>query len=76
MVFTEQEQRTVQAVFSSLLEMRYSELNRFLGSITIDEMSRIYWKMYHELYCKRHGIKYEDMTDSDFEQEYREIWES
>ena len=66
MVFTEKEQNTVLAVFSSLVCKSDRELNTFLGSITIGEMKRLYWKLHYEPYCENHGIKYEDMTEEDF----------
>ena len=35
---TEGETRTVLAVFNELTRMKYSELNKFLGSVTIEDM--------------------------------------
>lgn len=48
MNLTEKEMRTVIAVFEELVKMPYSELNKFLGSITIEEMQALYLKMYSE----------------------------
>lgn len=67
---TEREKRTVLSVFEALTKMRYSELNTFLGSVTIREMSELYSKLKYEDYCKEHGIKYEDMTADDFADAY------
>ena len=72
MVFTYEEQRTVQAVFESLVLMGDRKLNTFLGTITIDEMKKIYSKLHYAPYCEKHGIAYEDMTDEDFEAAYFE----
>lgn len=38
MKLTANEKRTVKAVFGELLKKPYSELNCFLGSLTIEEM--------------------------------------
>ena len=67
MTLTANEKRTVIAVFDELTKMPYGQLNTFLGSITINEMHELYRKMRYEDYCEKHGIRYEDMTDDDFE---------
>lgn len=72
MNLTTNEKRTILAVFDELLRKPYSELNTFLGSLTIEEMQKLYGKLRHEGYCERHGIRYEDMTEEDFEQAYLE----
>ena len=69
---TEAEKRTVLAVFGELLKKPYGELNTFLGSLTIEEMQKLYSKLKYEPFCLRHGIKYEDMTEEDFIQAYDE----
>lgn len=69
---TDNEKRTVLAVFGELLKKPYDELNTFLGSLTIEEMQRLYHRLKYEPYCDRHGIKYEDMTEDDFIQAYDE----
>lgn len=66
MRLTANEKRTVKAIFGELLKKRYSELNCFLGSITIEEMQKLYSKLRYEQYCDEHGISYEDMTEDDF----------
>ena len=66
MKLTANEKRTVKAVFGELLKKRYSELNCFLGSLTIEEMQKLYSKLRYEQYCDDHCIKYEDMTEDDF----------
>lgn len=67
MTLTANEKRTVLAVFGELKRMRYSELNTFLGSMTIKDMYTLYSKLEHEDYCNRRGILFEDMTEEDFE---------
>lgn len=69
---TNEEKRTVMAVFDSILKLRYEEMNRFLGSMTIKEMQEMYNKMKYEGYCEAHGIKYEDMDEEDFVDAYME----
>ena len=66
MKLTANEKRTVKAVFGELLKKPYSELNFFLGSITIEEMQKLYSKLRYEQYCDARGIKYDDMTEDDF----------
>ena len=63
---TDQEKRTVRAVFNELLKKPYAELNTFLGSLTIKEMQKLYSKLKYEDYCKDHEITYEEMTEDDF----------
>ena len=69
---TKQEKNVVMAVFSTLLEKSYSELNTFMGSITIQEMKNLYNCLKYEDYCQRHNVSYEDMTEDDFMQAYEE----
>lgn len=71
-MMTKEEQRTVLAVFEELVKMPYSDLNKFLGSTTIQEMAELYNKLRYADYCEEHGIEYEEMTDEDFEQYYNE----
>lgn len=66
MTLTKEEKRTVLAVFDELAKMKYSDLNTFLGSITIKEMMALRQKLEYEEYCENHGIRYEDMTEDDF----------
>ena len=66
MELTSDEKRTVKAVFSELLKKPYSELNCFIGSLTIKEMQKLYSKLRYEEYCDERGINYEDMTEDDF----------
>ena len=66
MKLTADEKRTVRAVFAELLKKPYSELNCYLGSLTIEEMQKLYSKLRYEEYCDERGIKYDDMTDDDF----------
>lgn len=76
MKFTEQEQRTILAVLDGVLQLPYREQNKIIGSLTIEDASRLYSKMKYTPYCERHGIAYEDMTEEDFEDAYREEWDS
>ena len=66
MKLTANEKRTVKAVFRELLKKPYSELNCFIGSLTIEEMQKLYSKLRYEQYCEDHGIKYEYMTEDDY----------
>lgn len=76
MTFTDKEQRTIFAVVSALAHLPWKEQNKIIGSATITELSMLYSKIKFAPYCERHGIRYEDMTDSDFEDAYREEWEA
>lgn len=75
MNLTANEKRTVRAVFGELVKMRYADLNKVIGSSTIDEMHKLYSKLENEEYCDRHGITYEEMTDDDFINAYFEKYE-
>lgn len=66
MELTAKEKRIVKAVFGELLKKPYSELNCYLGSLTIKEMQKLYAKLRYEQYCDDRGINYEDMTEDDF----------
>lgn len=66
MKLTKNEKSTIKAVFRELLKKPYSELNCFLGSITIKEMQTLYSKLRYEEYCDNNGITYEEMTENDF----------
>lgn len=76
MKFTEQEQRTILAVLDGVLQLQYKEKNNIIGSLTIPEAERLYCKMRYAPYCERHGIEYEDMTEEDYEDAWREEWDS
>ena len=69
---TNDEKKIVKAVFFDLLCKPYSELNTFIGSLTIEGMQKLYRKLKYEDYCDRHNIRYEDMTEDDFIQAYEE----
>ena len=66
MTLTANEKRTVLAVFDELGKKSYSELNTFLGSVTIREMQELCQKLRYEEYCDQRGITYEEMTEDDF----------
>ena len=67
---TGKEKAIVMAVFGTLIEEHdFTELNAApfqFGSITIEEMTNLYYKLKYEDFCTRHGIKYEEMTDEDY----------
>ena len=75
MKFTEEEMRTIKAVFDELHKMPFSDLNKVWGSMTCEEIGRLANKLYYNDYCERHGITYEDMTEGDFIDAYRERYE-
>lgn len=67
---TEQEKRTIRAVLGEVLSM--SNINSFLGSITIEEASALYHKLKYEWYSDKYGVPYEEMTEADFIRAYSE----
>ena len=73
MELSNKEIRTIKAVLNDLvMNFSDSELNKFMGSITIEEMKKLERKLYYMDYCEEHGIAYEDMTEDDFIREYEE----
>lgn len=62
---TEQEKKLVRVVFHELRKLPYDKLNTILGSETIERMVRLSDKLNCEDFCKRKGIRYEDMTEAD-----------
>lgn len=71
-ILTERETRLIQGVLAELCRKPYSELNTVFGSVTITEMQTLLSKLDCKPYCDRHGIRFEDMTDADFEAAYYE----
>ncbi len=69
---TDKEKRTVMAVFGELVKMEHGKLNTILGSVTIEEMYKMYENLRCEDYRKRHNIRPEDWTDADYEDAYNE----
>ena len=67
MTLSKEEKRTVRAVFGELMMKSDRELNTFLGSITIEEMKKLYYKLKYEDFCEKRGITYEQMTPEDYE---------
>lgn len=65
--YSEEDMDTMRAVLESVMYKPYSELNSFMGSETIQRASTLRNKMEHEEYCEKRGMKYEDMTEEDFE---------
>lgn len=63
MTLTENEKRTVMAVFWDC--MCRKDLSYWMGSITQTEMSKLYHKLKYEDYCTAHHIAYEEMTEDD-----------
>lgn len=70
MKLTEREKNLVKGVFGELLSMQN---NGFLGSVTIEEMQKLYNKIRYEGYCKRRGITFEEMTEEDTFMAYEEL---
>lgn len=64
------DKEVMAAVLDALFEsgLRYEDLNKFMGSVTIKEAHELHLKMKYADYCKRNGLKsYKQMTDEDFE---------
>lgn len=64
------EKEVMTAVLHALFEsgLRYEDLNKFMGSLTIEEAHELYLKLKYSDYCKRNRINgYKNMTDEDFE---------
>lgn len=73
MELTNREVKTLKAVLYDLVTtFTDDEMNKFMGSETIKEMKALQQKLYYSDYCEEHGIRYEDMTEDDFMQEYEE----
>lgn len=73
MELTNREVKTLKAVLYDLvITFTDEEMNKFMGSETIKEMKALQQKLYYSDYCEEHGIRYEDMTEDDFMQEYEE----
>lgn len=71
--FTERELNVIQHVMAESL---YSEARKNWGSETIKYMMEIHNKLRMRDYCERHNVKYEDLTDEDYEAEYYERYEA
>lgn len=72
---TEEDKLLMLDVLNEVFQM--SDIRFHFGNITIQKIAELKCKLAHEGFCKRHGIeRWEDMTDLDYEQEYREKWES
>lgn len=69
---TKAEKRTVQAVFLEMLRLPHAKLNSIVGSVTIEEMRKLYSKLCYEDFCERHNMEYADMTEEDFIQAWLE----
>ena len=64
---TDRDKRLVLTVFHELDKLPYRQLNTILGSLTIKEMHNFLMKLETEEFCKIRGLKFDDMTDDDFE---------
>jgi hypothetical protein len=70
--YSKEDMDTMRAVLESVMYKPYSELNKFMGSETIQRAAKLRSKMEHEEYCEKRGMKYEDMTEEDFEMKAEE----
>lgn len=61
----DRELNIVHHVLDELLMKPIDELNRTFGSLTIEEMKKLYGKLHLREYCESHDIRYEDMTEDD-----------
>ena len=66
----------VEHVLQELLSKGTNELNKTFGTFTIQEMQDLYSRLHYADFCEKHGIAYDDMTEADYEQAYREAWEA
>ena len=64
MTFTGDEVRTIYVVLDQMRDFGWEKSR--LGTITWREMLELSSKIRCYDYCKRNGIKYEEMTDDDF----------
>lgn len=67
MKFTEQQERLIFVVLDEILRKPYDEINTTFGTRTIAEMKDLHDRMKYDDYCKRNGVKYENLTDDDRE---------
>ena len=65
MKLTDRQKTVVQAVFEEILYR--ADVHPLLGSETIREAHEILSRIKTEDYCTRNGIKFENLTDDDFE---------
>lgn len=75
-VFTERQAKLIYWVFNELCKMPTDDLRQLLGSAGATQASILASELRYYDYCKRNGIKYEDMTDEDYERAYHEEWDS
>lgn len=64
---TEKDKNLVRVVFHELDRLSYKELNTILGSDTIKAMHNLLLKLETEEYCRERKIKFQCMTDEDYE---------
>ena len=63
---TNREKVITEHVLLELLKQKEKTLNKMFGSETIKDIGNLYRKLYYSDYCEKNGIKFEDMTDADF----------
>ena len=73
---TDRDLVVIEHVLCELLCFKYDELNKTFGTLTIEYMQRLHSRLYYRDFCEKYGIQYEDMTEDDFEQAYRDMWEA
>ena len=71
MELSKSEKKMLCGVLAEVLS-HTDELHKRFGSITIEEMDKLYWKLKFSDYCARHNINYEDMTEDDYMRYYYE----
>lgn len=68
--------REMELVMSVFDELTAKGMANELGSYTIVAMNELSQKIRLYDFCKRNGVKYEDLTDEDLERAYHEEWDS
>ena len=64
---TDKDKNLVRVVFHELDRLPYKQLNTILGSVTIKEMHELLLKLETEEYRRERNIKFQCMTDEDFD---------
>lgn len=73
--FTKEEKNTVYAVLDELVRRPSAEVIQMVGSVTYDRFATLYSKLKYWDWCIEHGIKFEDMTDADWDRLYSDLYE-
>ena len=74
--FSRDEARVIWSVFCELTNLPSGELRQLFGSNAAKEICELAAKLRYYDYCDQYGIKYEDMTEADFERFYAQKWGS